>query len=142
MLQMKSILYIGNKLETSKSNVSAITIIGLLLEKEGYQLHYASDKINKVLRLLDMLKTCVLCRRKVDYVIIDTYSTLNFYFALAVSQMCRLLNLKYITRLNGGNLPVRLRKNQVMSKAIFNNAIMNISPSLFLKTAFETSSSI
>lgn len=135
---MKSILYIGNKLETSKSNVSAITIIGLLLEKEGYQLHYASDKINKVLRLLDMLKTCVLCRRKVDYVIIDTYSTLNFYFALAVSQMCRLLNLKYITRLNGGNLPVRLRKNQVMSKAIFNNAIMNISPSLFLKTAFET----
>lgn len=135
---MKSILYIGNKLNSSKSNVSAITIIGTLLEKEGYQLFYASSKINKVARLIDMLKACFAYRKRVDFVIIDTYSTWNFYFALCVSQLCRLLSIRYITRLNGGNLPLRLEKNTFMSKSIFNNAYVSISPSMFLMNKFKS----
>jgi len=134
---MKSILYIGNKLNSKRSNVSAITIIGGLLEKEGFQLYYASSKINKIARLIDMLKTCIVYRNKVDFVIIDTYSTWNFYFALLVSQLCRVLGLKYITRLNGGNLPVRLEKSALWSKLIFNHAYISISPSLYLKQKFN-----
>ena len=74
---------------------------------------------------------------KVDYVIIDTYSTWNFYYALFVSQLCRLLNLKYIPRLNGGNLPDRLRTNKKLCSLIFHNAYINISPSLYLEAAFN-----
>jgi glycosyltransferase involved in cell wall biosynthesis len=85
-----------------------------------------------------MLLACVRYRKKIDVVIIDTYSTLNFYYALFVSQLCRILNLKYIPSLNGGNLPKRLRENPFLCKLIFNHAYKNVSPSLFLKEAFET----
>ncbi|WP_299123511.1 glycosyltransferase family 4 protein [uncultured Winogradskyella sp.] len=134
---MKNLLYIGNKLNNSKSNLAAISIIGTLLEKEGYKLYYASSYNNKIVRLMDMLYACVKYRKKVDYVIIDTYSTLNFYFALSVSQLCRLLGVNYITRLNGGNLPRRLKSNRRMSHMIFNNAYVSISPSLYLKEKFS-----
>ena len=63
---------------------------------------------------------------------------MNFYYALFVSQLCRILNLKYIPSLNGGNLPKRLQENPFLCKLIFNHAYKNVSPSLFLKEAFES----
>ncbi|MDU8885455.1 glycosyltransferase family 4 protein [Yeosuana sp. MJ-SS3] len=134
---MKNILYIGNKLHSKKRNVSSIDTLVPLLEKEGYTLYYASSQLNKVLRLLEMLMACLRYRQRVDVVIIDTYSTLNFYYALFVSQLCRILNLKYIPSLNGGNLLKRLRENPFLCRLIFNHAYKNVSPSLFLKQAFE-----
>ena len=137
MLYMKNILYIGNKLHSKNRNVSSIDTLVPLIEKEGYALYYASSRLNKVLRLLEMLIACVRHRKQVDVVIIDTYSTLNFYYALFVSQLCRILNLKYIPSLNGGNLPKRLQENPFLCQLIFNHAYKNVSPSLFLKQTFE-----
>ena len=93
---MKRILYIGNKLNSKTSNVSSIDALVPLFESEGYTLYYASSIKIKALRLIEMLLACLRYRNKIDYVIIDTYSTLNFNYALLVSQLCRLLNLKYI----------------------------------------------
>jgi len=135
---VKSILYIGNKLQNKRSNVSSIHTLGNLLESENYDVHYASSMVNKALRLLDMIFTFLKYRYKVNYVLIDTYSTQNFYFALVISQLCRLFQINYIPNLNGGNLPMRLEKNPKMSNLIFKNAYMNISPSQYLKKAFET----
>jgi glycosyltransferase involved in cell wall biosynthesis len=73
----------------------------------------------------------------VDVVLIDTYSTQNFYYALLVSQLCRVLKLPYIPILHGGNLPYRLRHNLGLSQCIFKHAAYNIAPSLYLKDAFE-----
>lgn len=134
---MKHILYIGNKLKNSLTNETAIFSLGLLLEQEGYKVTYASDKINQFLRLWDMLWTTFKNRKKVDLVLIDTYSTNNFYYALLVSQLCRLLHLKYLPILRGGNLPHRLQQSPGLSKRIFKNAQYNIAPSLYLKEAFE-----
>lgn len=134
---MKKILYIGNNLNNKKANTSAIQVLGALLEKEGYTLYYASSKTNKVLRLLDMVKACVRLSKKVDYVLIDTYSTTNFYYALVVSQICSFLKLKYIPILHGGNLPSRLESSPFLSELIFKNAYNNISPSLYLLEAFK-----
>jgi glycosyltransferase involved in cell wall biosynthesis len=134
---MKNILNIGNKLNNKHSNPSSIQKLGLLLEREGYTLFYASSKTNKLFRLLDMLKTCFVCRSKVDVVLIDTYSTLNFFYAFFTSQLCRLLKLKYIPILHGGNLPRRLKKNPRLCNMIFKNALINVSPSHYLKQAFE-----
>ena len=119
---MKRILYIGNKLNSKNSNVSSIDTLVPLFENEGYTLYYASSRINKVLRLCEMLLACIRYRNKVDFVIIDTYSTLNFYYALLCSQLCRILKLNYIPSLNGGNLPKRLRENPWFCRLIFNNA--------------------
>jgi len=134
---MKSILYIGNKLNHKKSNLSSISTLGPLLESEGFKLYYASSKINKYFRLFEMLYFCLKYSRKVDFVIIDTYSTDNFYYALLVSQLCRILKIRYIPSLNGGNLPKRLKQNPKLSNYIFNNSYKNVSPSLYLKYEFE-----
>ena len=134
---MKNLLYIGNKL--SKHGVTSTTIetLGPLLEREGFTIAYASSQKNKLLRLVTMLWS-ILQNRKVAYVLIDTYSTTNFWYAFATSQLCRLLRLKYIPILHGGNLPCRLRKNPKICKLIFKKAHINITPSHYLYKEFKT----
>jgi glycosyltransferase involved in cell wall biosynthesis len=76
-------------------------------------------------------------RKSVFVVLIDTYSTQNFYYTLIISQLCRILHLDYIPILHGGNLPSRLKSNPILSRLIFSNSKYNVSPSLYLKEAFE-----
>ncbi|RIA10248.1 glycosyltransferase involved in cell wall biosynthesis [Flavobacteriaceae bacterium MAR_2010_72] len=134
---MKTLLYIGNYLQSKRNNVSSIHVLGPLFASEGYQVLYRSSKINKFLRLSSMLWACVVYRKQVDLVLIDTYSTLNFYYALLCSQLCRLLGLPYICCLNGGNLPHRLKHSPYLSGLIFDHAKVCVAPSLYLKNAFE-----
>src|SRR5690606_24786051 len=75
--------------------------------------------------------------RKTDYVLIDTYSTSNFWYAFAVSQLCRFLRLKYIPILHGGNLPVRLANNPRLCRMVFKYAHVNVAPSGYLQQAFS-----
>ena len=136
---MKTLIYIGNKSGVSKrANLSSIDLLAPLLVKTGYKVYSASNRRNIFIRLLDMLWLCFKYRKEADYVLIDTYSTLNFYYAYFVSQLCRVFKLKYIPILHGGNLPERLKSSPKLSKAIFNNALLNVSPSLYIKSNFET----
>lgn len=134
---MKKILYIGNKLSSHGLTVTSIETLGTLLEKEGFKLYFASSKKNKVARMLDMIYKTMLHAKKVDYVLIDTYSTSNFWYAVIVSQICRLLNVNYIPNLHGGDLPNRLKNNHYLSKLIFRNAFVNIAPSRYLFETFQ-----
>ncbi|RSK40758.1 glycosyltransferase [Mangrovimonas spongiae] len=109
-----------------------------MLEAEGMTVYYASSKTNKLYRLLDMIWQVLRNRHRVSIVLIDTYSTWNFYYALIISQLCRLLRLRYIPSLNGGNLPMRLQQNPVFCRMIFKPAYKLVSPSIYLKEAFET----
>lgn len=133
----KRILYIGNKLSSSVNNETSIFKLGSLLESEGHILYYASNKNNQILRLIDMLQTVYKLKKTVTIVLLDVYSTRNFYYSLLVSQLCRLLHLKYIPILRGGNLPHRLKQSPRLSKMLFNHAHVNIAPSHYLKDAFE-----
>jgi len=133
---MKSILYIGNKLSKHGKTLTNIETLGLLFESEGHKVFYASSKKNKMLRLLDMVAKTIR-HRKVDYVLIDTYSTVNFWYALVISQICRIMNIKYLPILHGGNLPVRLQKNPFLCRLIFKPAYRNIAPSDYLLEAFK-----
>jgi glycosyltransferase involved in cell wall biosynthesis len=133
----KNLLYIGNKLSRHGMTVTSIETLGMLLENEGYNLFYASSKRNKPLRLFDMLYQTIKCRKRVDYVLIDTYSTYNFWYAFSVSQLCRLLKIKYIPKLHGGDLPHRLIKNPRLCRMIFKNAYRNVAPSAYLLNAFK-----
>lgn len=134
----KSILYIGNNLSKKTKYGSVISLLSELLETEGYSVIIKSDKINKVYRLIDMCLSVVKHKKNVDYILIDTYSTSNFYYAFLVSQLARILNVKYIPILHGGNLPKRIIKSKLLSKAIFQNSYKNIAPSNYLKFAFES----
>ncbi|ULC60587.1 glycosyltransferase family 4 protein [Flaviramulus sp. BrNp1-15] len=134
---MKCIVYIGNKSRNDdKTNLSSIDILTPLLRESGFSVFSVSDKKNIFTRLLHMLHTCFKYRNKVDYVLIDTYSTLNFYYAFFVSQLCGVLKLKYVPILHGGNLPNRLENSPKLSKAIFKKAHVNVAPSKYMMSKF------
>ena len=136
-MQKKTILYIGNKLSNNGATVTSIETLGVFLEAEGFDVYTASSAENKFLRLLDMLFSVFRYSKKVSIVLIDTYSTQNFYFAVIVAKLCRLLKLPYVPILRGGNLPSRLIKNNGLSLELFNGAKVNVAPSLYLKEAFK-----
>ncbi len=134
---MKNLLYIGNQLSKIGKTVTSIETLSTSLRLEGYRVFAFSNKRNKLFRLFDMLFAILKYSKKVDYVLIDTYSTSNFYYAFLCSQLCRVLNLKYIPILHGGNLPNRIKSHPLLSKAIFKYAFKNISPSDYIKSEFE-----
>ncbi|RZJ29851.1 MAG: glycosyltransferase family 1 protein, partial [Flavobacterium sp.] len=134
---MKSLLYIGNKLSRHGSTATAIETLGPLLEADGFLVRYASSKKNKLLRMIDMAWTTFAGRKKIDYVLIDTYSTQNFWYAVLVAWICNRLKLKYIPILHGGNLPSRLRSNPKLCKMVFGSAYKNVAPSGYLADAFR-----
>lgn len=133
----KKILYIGNNLSKHGNTTTSIETLGGFLEQEGYTIYYSSSKKNQVLRMLDMIFSTIIYARKIDFVLIDTYSTRNFWFAFIISQLCRVLNIKYINKLHGGNLPNRLAKNQFLCDLIFKNAYKVIAPSGYLMESFS-----
>lgn len=134
---MTSILYIGNKLSKHGLSVSNIETLGKSLEEEGFLLFYASDKKNKIFRLLEMIWKTIIYYKKVDYLLIDTYSTSNFWYAFVISQLSRVFRIKYIPILHGGNLPHRLKQNPKFSNLIFKNAYINVVPSNYLYSSFQ-----
>jgi len=134
---MKNLLYIGNKLSEHGNTETSIETLGKFLEAEGYTVNYASSKKNKIFRMLDMIfKTCKYAK-KVDYVLIDTYSTYNFWYAFIISQLCRVLGVKYISKLHGGDLPSRIKRSRFFCDMIFMNAYINVAPSYYLLDAFQ-----
>lgn len=129
------ILYIGNIFSRQGRGVTVIETLGLCLE-ERYIVHYASGRRSRIARFLHMLVSVVGLRKRVSVVLIDTYSTLSFFYALAVSQLCRLLRVPYIPILHGGNLPARLARSPRSSQSIFGHSRVNVAPSKYLQRAF------
>lgn len=137
MNNKKSLLYIGNNLVKDKKYTSSLITLSNYLECDGYKVTISSNKKNKLLRLLYMCISVFANRKKADFLLIDTFSTTNFYYALVTSQIARFLKIRYIPILHGGNLPNRLSKNPILSRLIFMNSYKNIAPSGYLKHEFE-----
>ena len=134
-MKMK-ILYLGNKLSKHGINKTTVETLGENLSQSGFTVVSYSSKKNSILRILDMFFG-ILKHKNASYILIDTYSTSAFWFAFFTSQFARILNIKYIPVLHGGNLPNRLTSNPKLCKIVFNNAFTNVSPSEYLKFHFE-----
>ncbi|WP_339887771.1 glycosyltransferase family 4 protein [uncultured Flavobacterium sp.] len=134
---MKNLLYIGNKLHKHGFNKTSIETLGVFLADEGYTVAYTSVKKNQIIRLLDMMMTTFFKAKKVDYILIDTYSTSSFWYAFFCSQIARFFKVKYIPILHGGDLPNRLKSNPYLCKLLFKNAYANVAPSNYLVEKFK-----
>ena len=132
------LLYLGNRLSKHGFNKTTIETLGLHLEQEGFGVYYASNKKSFPFRMLDMMWSVILYRKQVSYILIDTYSTKAFWYAFVCSQLARVLNIKYIPVLHGGDLPNRLKNNSKLCQMVFANAYKNVAPSGYLKQAFES----
>jgi glycosyltransferase involved in cell wall biosynthesis len=136
-MKNKNILYVGNNLFKKNNYSTSYDILNSALKYEGYNIYNTSSISNKFFRLFAMCFDVFRYSKKVKYVLIDTYSTSNFYYALLTSQICRILKLKYLPILHGGNLPNRLKYNPLLSSLIFKNSYQNIAPSDYLKHEFK-----
>lgn len=133
---IKNILYFGNKLAGHGINPTTIDLLGVILQQE-FNVVSCSDKLNKCYRLFDMIKTFFIHRKKVDIILIDTYSTSNFWYALIIAKLAQLFKISYIPILHGGGLPKRLKKNRRLCKDLFGHSVVNVSPSAYLHKIFR-----
>ncbi|BAO55756.1 glycosyltransferase family 4 protein [Nonlabens marinus] len=130
------ILYIGNQLSNAGKTSTTIDTLSVLLQKEGFKVNTASSVSNKLLRLLDMIRATLRYTNWSDYVLIDTYSTQNFWYAILIGKLCEKLQLKYIPILHGGALPNRLKTQPKLLLNFLEKAHQVVSPSDYLKHAF------
>jgi glycosyltransferase involved in cell wall biosynthesis len=133
---LKTLLYVGNRLSAHGYSPTSIETLGPLLERD-FRVIYTSDRRNQLLRLLDMIRVLVRSCRHVDTALIDTYSTSSFYYAWVISQLARLLGVRYVPILRGGDLPERLRRSPRLCRMIFGHSVVNIAPSEYLAGAFQ-----
>ncbi|QYA24001.1 glycosyltransferase family 4 protein [Gramella sp. MT6] len=130
---MRRILYIGNKLEKHGAAPTSVDTLPALIEKEGFKFKSVSSVKNKPLRLLHMLWSVLMNIQKKDLVLIDTYSTFNFWYSVLCGQVCFIFNIPYIFILHGGNLKSRFDRSSNSILKIFRNANFCVVPSNFLK---------
>ena len=137
MLAVKNILYVGNKLSHLGFTPGVIETLGYNLEQSGFMVYYAGTKLNPGLRLFEMISKTTRLRKKVNYVLIDTYSTSAFWYAFIIGFICHAFHLRYIPILHGGNLPARIKKSIWASNMLFKNSYANVAVSDYLKYEFD-----
>lgn len=137
MTKNKAILYIGNDLTKKSKYNSTMETLSQLLRKEKFTVYKSSSNRNKIFRLIEMCLSVIMYRNKIAYVLIDTFSTTNFYYAFVTSQLSRIFGIKYIPIIHGGNLPHRIATSKFFSKLIFKYSYKNVAPSGYLKHEFE-----
>ena len=85
-----------------------------------------------------MCRAIVKHRDTVQYVLIDTYSTVNFYYAYITAQLCRFISTKIRPNLTWREIYLsESTVSKTLSRDLFCNAYKNVSPSNYLKVAFE-----
>ncbi len=125
------ILYVGNRLSKYGFTPTSVETLGKFLT-EKYQVMAVSDKKNKLSRMLDMIWTIIRWSKKIKIMLIDTYSTSNFYYSWCAGMLARLFGIPFIPILRGGDLPARLAKSPRMCRQLFGKAVVNVSPSQYL----------
>lgn len=133
----KTILYIGNKLSSSKTNPTTHATLEEGLKAEGYKVISASPLRNKILRLSHMVLVFFRNYRRTDYVLIDVYSTQNFWYAVLLARLSAAFSKKYIPILHGGALKNRFSRSPQATEKLLRNALYIISPSHYLKEEVE-----
>ncbi len=125
------IIYFGNILSSSGNNPSFIELLGPKLNTM-YPVVMASEKENKLFRMIDMIYVFLKWQKKTRLVLIDTYSYQGFYFALIISFFCRLFAVPYIPIIRGGDFLNRLKESPQLASAYLKSATKIVSPSEYL----------
>jgi len=136
-MKRKALLYIGNDFSAKSNYKTSQDVLSKYLIQDDYIIYKTSKYRNKILRIFDMCFSILKLKNKVDYILIDTFSSQAFYYAYFTSQIARIIDKKYIMILRGGNLPNRLKKSPKLSNSVFKNSYRNIAPSNYLKSEFE-----
>lgn len=130
------IIYIGNILSKQGITPTTIEILGPRLEKR-YNITYASPYWNSIIRILHMTYVFIQNLKTSSVVLIDTYSSLAFWYTIIIALLAQLFNKPYIPILHGGKLPRRLLSNPKFCRIIFSKSFLNVAPSNYLNHHFN-----
>lgn len=103
---------------------------------EHYDVKAVSDKKNQLYRMIDMMLALFYNKKKIDVVIIDSYSMRAFWYTYILSRISVHYGIPYIPILRGGGYYERLKSSPECCRFVFSKSHKNISPSLFLKNIF------
>lgn len=103
-----------------------------LFSKEGHQVISVSSKINRVLRMTDIIYSIAINQRNIDVVILEVYSGASMLMADAVSYLCKLLKIPLILVLHGGALPDFYKRHPSWTMRVLKRADALVAPSSFL----------
>jgi glycosyltransferase involved in cell wall biosynthesis len=129
-------LYIGNRTSNRGKYPSVQDELTPLFAVK-YEIVSVSSKSGHFAKAWDMLRSFIREAPRSDVILIDTFSTLNFYYALAIALLCQLYNKPYINFLHGGGLPDRLSNNPFLSRLIFKHSSALVAPSSYMQAHFE-----
>lgn len=129
-----SILYVGNKLSKHGYTPTSIETIGEWL-KGHFFIKQVSDYKIPAIRLLHMLYSAFTFRG--NLVMVDTYSSLLFYYAFLVAVVCKLRGLPYIAVIRGGEFPDRIKRSPRKVKFLLNNAGKVVAPSDYIRAKIK-----
>lgn len=129
----RSILYIGNKLSDPNANPTSHKSLVKGLETEGFRVYSASKVNNKFLRLADMVLSFLRFSNRFEFVLIDVYSTQNFWYAIVIARLSRIFRKKYIPILHGGDLINRFENSTYATKKLLEHAYHIVSPSVYYR---------
>lgn len=136
-MKNKRLIYIGNQLKKWGGNPTSIDVLAPQLEKEDFEVICASAFRNKILRALHMLSVILKNSRSADWILIDTYSTQNFWYAYFCGKLAHLLKKKYVLLLHGGDLPKRLQTTPAKTRWLLKKSHVNIAPSVYLQKRLQ-----
>ena len=130
------ILHLGNKLQNKGYTP---TCVDTMAQRFGHRSDWKSgaDACNTLVRALRSVGMVLKFRKQIKYLLLDTYSTKNFWLTYVLASLSKRLNIPYIPILHGGNLPQRFQSQPKAVKKIFQAAHALVSPSLYLKHFFE-----
>ena len=111
------ILYIGNILSSSGMNPPPVELIRNEIYKSSkIKMITASNKKNRILRFLHMNYVYWGNYKRVSLMFIDVYSTKAFYFTFYFALISKILSLKYIPIIHGGNIDIRIKKSKLIDR--------------------------
>ncbi len=133
------ILLIGNLLSRHGLNPTAIEDLALSLS-EKYTIVTASDKLNSLHRLWDMICCIVKHRKSCKLIIVDVFGTKAILFSISVILVAKIYKIPYIPVLRGGSLGERYKKHPHIFNFLLSDARTIISPSEYLQESFQNNS--
>lgn len=132
-----SLFIAGNFLSAKTGTRGMCEDLTIQLRKEGFLVFTASDKPNKIARMVDLLWTAWWNRKRYQLAIVEIYSGLAFEWAWILSKFLKLFKKPFIAVLHGGKLAEFYRTTPKKVSEVLNNAALICSPSLMLQSAFQ-----
>ncbi|MHA1279555.1 MAG: glycosyltransferase family 4 protein [Candidatus Helarchaeota archaeon] len=128
----------GNFFSHVKGTRAICEELAVRLDKKKWDVITASNKINRIKRMIDFLLTAYSNRHLYQVALIDVHSDLAFIWVEVLCRFLRMLQKPYILNLRGGKLPEFDKKNHSSIVTLLQSASSVLTPSKFLYKNFQS----